>query len=50
MVNVRNVQSDSLIEKVSEELKKDDRIKVPEWVDILKAGIHREKAWTQPEK
>jgi small subunit ribosomal protein S19e len=49
MVNVRNVQTDSLIEKVSEELKKDDRIKVPEWVDLLKAGIHREKSWTQPD-
>ncbi|EQD26205.1 30S ribosomal protein S19e, partial [mine drainage metagenome] len=49
MVDVRNIQTASLIEKVSEELQKDDRIKVPEWVDILKAGIHKEKSWTQPD-
>ena len=47
MVNVRNVNTDSLIEKVKEELQKDDRVKVPEWVQFLKAGIHREKAWQQ---
>ncbi len=47
MVNVRNVNTDSLIEKVKEELQKDDRVKVPEWVQFLKAGIHREKAWEQ---
>ena len=47
MVNVRNVNTDSLIEKVKEELQKDERVKVPEWVQFLKAGIHREKAWQQ---
>ena len=47
MVNVRNVNTDSLIEKVKEELQKDDRVKVPEWVQFLKVGIHREKAWQQ---
>ena len=35
MVNVRNVQSDSLIEKVSEELKKDDRIKMEATRNII---------------
>ena len=47
MVNVRNVNTDSLIEKVKEELQKDDRVKVPEWVQFLKSAIHKQNAREQ---
>ncbi len=49
MVDIRHVHVNSLIERVKEELQKDSRVKVPEWAEYLKAGIHREKAWDQPD-
>lgn len=47
MVDARHAPKDSLIEKMKVELEKDDRIKVPEWVNFVKAGVHKEKSWLQ---
>ncbi|MCI2412072.1 MAG: 30S ribosomal protein S19e [Candidatus Thermoplasmatota archaeon] len=47
MVNVKEVPADLLIEKLTEEFSKNDKIKVPEWAEFLKSGVHREKSWVQ---
>ncbi len=47
MVNAKHAPKDNLIEKMKVELEKDKRIKVPEWVNIVKAGVHKEKSWVQ---
>ena len=47
MVDFRNIPNDLLINALAAEFKKDKRIKAPEWTTYLKAGIHRESAWTQ---
>ncbi len=47
MVDYRNLPDDLLIRALAEQFKKDDRVKAPEWTEYLKAGIHRESAWTQ---
>ncbi len=47
MVNVKEVPADLLIEKMTEDFSKDGNIKVPEWTEFLKSGVHREKGWAQ---
>ncbi|MCL4329251.1 MAG: 30S ribosomal protein S19e [Candidatus Thermoplasmatota archaeon] len=47
MVDARNIPSDALINGLSAKFKEDSRIVPPPWVNYLKAGIHREKPWTQ---
>ncbi|MGP6220604.1 30S ribosomal protein S19e [Caldiplasma sukawensis] len=47
MVNIKQVPPKLLIEKMKEELQKDEKISEPEWTKYLKAGSHREKSWTQ---
>lgn len=47
MVDFRNIPNDLLINALAVEFKKDKRIKAPEWTAHLKAGIHKESAWTQ---
>ncbi len=47
MADVKKVPPDQLLERLVEEMKKDDRIKVPEWANYLKAGVHRESSWVQ---
>ncbi len=47
MVNVRDVPADLLIEKLTTEFSKNKKVEVPEWVEFLKSGSHREKSWYQ---
>lgn len=49
MSDVMKVPPEQLLNRLVEEFKKDERIKVPDWVNYLKAGIHREASWTQPD-
>ncbi len=49
MVDFRNIPEDILIGAVASKFKDDEKIKVPEWAMYLKAGIHRELSWTQPD-
>ena len=48
MVNVREVPPELLMKQLTEEFKK-KKLEVPEWTDSLKAGIHREKSWEEPD-
>jgi small subunit ribosomal protein S19e len=43
MANVYDVDPTELIEKAAEELKKNDAIKPPVWVDYVKTGVHCER-------
>lgn len=43
MVNVYDVPADMLITAVKEELKKNDKIKQPEWATFVKSGAHKER-------
>lgn len=47
MVDVKKVPQNIMIKELSKQLSADKRIKVPEWVSFLKAGMHRENAWEQ---
>ncbi len=49
MVNVREVPPNLLMKKLAEEFKKEKKIEVPEWAGLLKAGVHKEKAWDEPD-
>lgn len=49
MADVNNVPIELLLSNVAQTLKGDERIKVPEWTKFVKAGIHREKSWEQPD-
>ncbi|MCL4336983.1 MAG: 30S ribosomal protein S19e [Candidatus Thermoplasmatota archaeon] len=48
MVNVKEVPPELLMKQLAEEFKKKN-LEVPEWTDYLKAGIHREKSWNDPD-
>jgi small subunit ribosomal protein S19e len=48
MVNVKEVPPELLMKQLAEEFKK-KKLEVPEWADYLKAGIHKEKSWEDPE-
>ena len=43
MSTIYNCEPSELVEKVSEELKKVDSIKAPEWAPIVKTGMHKER-------
>lgn len=47
MVDARHAPVDNLIERMKNQFEKDERVKVPEWVNYVKAGVHREKSWVQ---
>lgn len=49
MVDVKKVPPELLINNLVQTLKSDKRIEVPEWAGFLKAGIHREKSWEDPD-
>ena len=49
MTTVYDVPAGELIDRVAEELKKNNSISPPEWADIVKTGVHREKAPTEPD-
>ncbi|TKJ17928.1 30S ribosomal protein S19e [Candidatus Woesearchaeota archaeon B3_Woes] len=43
MANIYDVDASELIEKVSEELKKNENIKAPDWAMYAKTGRHKER-------
>ncbi len=49
MTTAYDVPADKLISSIAEELKKNDAIKPPEWSNVAKTGIHREKAPGEPD-
>ena len=49
MVNVREVPPELLLKQLAEEFKKEKKLEVPDWTNYLKAGVHKEKAWDDPE-
>ena len=49
MTTAYDVPADRLIASLAEELKKKDTIQPPEWADLVKTGIHREKSPTDPD-
>ena len=49
MVDVKKVPTDVLLKNLAEGFKSNKKIKIPEWVEFAKAGIHKEKAWEQPD-
>lgn len=49
MADVKKVPTELLLSNVAQTLKGDKRIKAPEWLNFAKAGIHKEKAWEQPD-
>ena len=49
MVDVKKVPPDMLLKNLAETFKGDKRVEVPEWASYLKAGIHREKSWEDPD-
>ncbi len=49
MVDVKKVPPDMLLKNLAEAFKEDKRVEVPEWASYLKAGIHREKSWEDPD-
>jgi len=44
MATVYDVPAEKLIENVAEKLKKDPIFEPPEWADVVKTGMHTEKA------
>ncbi|TIB73557.1 hypothetical protein E3Q22_04323 [Wallemia mellicola] len=49
MVNVRDVSAPSFIEAYSQHLKRSGKIEIPNWVDIVKTGSHKELAPYNPD-
>ncbi|MCL4350127.1 MAG: 30S ribosomal protein S19e [Candidatus Thermoplasmatota archaeon] len=47
MVNVREIPGDVMVEELTTEFSSMENIKVPEWTLFQKAGMHREKSWSQ---
>ena len=46
---LREIRADVLIKRLSEELKKIEEIKPPEWSHYVKTGVSRERPPTQPD-
>jgi len=44
MANIYDVDANEFIDKVAEELNKNENIKAPEWACYVKTGIHKERA------
>ncbi|MFO7618066.1 MAG: 30S ribosomal protein S19e [Thermoplasmata archaeon] len=49
MTTAYDIPAEKLIASIAEELKKNDTIKPPEWSNLVKTGIHREKAPGEPD-
>ena len=49
MTTPYDVPADRLISSLADELKKNDKIEPPEWSDLVKTGIHREKTPSDPD-
>lgn len=47
MTNIYDVNPNELIERVAEDLKKNDSIKPPEWAAFVKTGLHKERRPTR---
>ena len=49
MTTAYDVPAEKLIDKLANELKANDSISPPDWADVVKTGIHREKAPHDPD-
>ena len=49
MPTAYDVSADVLIQRITEELKKESEIKPPEWAKFAKTGVHKENAPSQPD-
>ena len=49
MVDVNKVPPELLLNNLVETFKTDKRVEIPDWASFLKAGIHREKSWEEPD-
>jgi small subunit ribosomal protein S19e len=49
MPTAYDVSADLLIQRITEELKKETEIKPPEWTEYAKTGVHKENAPVQPD-
>lgn len=49
MTTAFDVPAEMLIDRVAKELKKNDSISPPDWADVVKTGVHREKAPSEPD-
>ncbi|MCL4335260.1 MAG: 30S ribosomal protein S19e [Candidatus Thermoplasmatota archaeon] len=50
MVDARKVPAELIIQELSSKLASNKDLKVPDWVNYLKAGIHRENSWENGEQ
>uniref|UniRef100_A0A915HHR5 40S ribosomal protein S19 n=1 Tax=Romanomermis culicivorax TaxID=13658 RepID=A0A915HHR5_ROMCU len=48
-VSVKEVDQHEIVRNLAEFLKKSGKVKVPEWADIVKLGIHKELAPIDPD-
>ncbi|MDO9537539.1 MAG: 30S ribosomal protein S19e [Thermoplasmata archaeon] len=49
MTTAYDVPAEKLIASIAEELKKNDAIKPPEWSNLVKTGVHRERSPGEPD-
>lgn len=49
MTTVQDVPPQKIIERLAERFKADEQLSLPEWVQFVKTGRHREKAPTDPD-
>lgn len=49
MTTVYDVPADLLINQVAEDLKKEGKVKSPEWVNFVKTGVHKERRPENPD-
>ncbi|RLG22549.1 30S ribosomal protein S19e [Methanosarcinales archaeon] len=49
MVTVYDVPADRLIKRTAEKLKEEGIVEKPEWIDFVKAGVHKELPPTDPD-
>lgn len=49
MVSVKSVDTQKLLEKLAEKLKKMEEIKIPEWAKFVKTGPHAERPPDNPD-
>ncbi len=42
-MTVYDIEANKLIEKVAQEMKKIDELKMPSWADFVKTGVHKER-------
>ncbi len=49
MTTAFDVPADKLIDRVAKELKKKENISPPDWAELVKTGMHREKSPSDPD-